>query len=53
MSQELVKDIPASVPEASGFDKLAVFGAKLEPEEAQRDLMTLPWMLRKVPTAMM
>jgi hypothetical protein len=26
MLQELVEDLPASVPEASEFDKLAVFG---------------------------
>ena len=31
MLRELVKDLPPSVPEASEFDKLTVFGAKLEP----------------------
>ena len=53
MLQELVKDLPVSVPEASEFNKLTVFGGKLEPEEAWRNLMTLPWMLRKAPMAMM
>ena len=50
---ELVKDLPASVPEASEFNKLTLFGGKLEPEKARRNLMTLPWMLRKAPMVMM
>ena len=48
MLQELVKDILASAPEASEFNKLAVFGGKLEPEEAQRNFddptfISKPW----------
>ena len=42
MLWELVKDLLVSVPEASEFDKLTVFGGKLEPKEALRNLMTLP-----------
>ena len=33
MLQELVKDLPVSVPEASEFNKLTVFGGKLEPRK--------------------